>query len=263
MRVATLLVAALAVGACGKSHDKGKAAAPPPSVPVTLGACTIEAPAAKVLPAGPGSRASLALGAPEVTGLEVDPVRRFFGEQAGALKGCYEAELVTSPSLAGTLTIDVTLNDGGDILTLDARGVDPAVDACVARRLRMTMAFAPARGEKSARIHIALTLRPPKTQASAGAPAAAPAPEVRTVANPMAPLTAELGACFAARTAQPPGTAEIRVAMGDGGLVSAVEVQGVTDRAAISCVTRVVRQAVWPEGDGAYRCAVSYGAKSP
>lgn len=262
MRAGIALAALLALGACKKSHEEQKAAVPPPTVPVTLGRCTVDPPPA-VAPGGPGSRASIELGEPVVSGLDLKTVRRFFGEQAGALKGCYEAELATSPSLSGTLTIDAKLDATGDIASLDTRGIDPAVDACVAKRLRMYMAFAPAGKAKAATLHMELALRPPVAPAAlpAGDAGSAQPPAPATVDNPLAPL--DLGVCFGAQTAQKSGVARIRITLDDAGLVSNVEVTGVTDAAAISCVTHAVRQTVWPEGSGAYHCSVGFGGATP
>ncbi len=262
MRAGIALGALLALAGCKKAHEEKKAA-PPRPVPVALGRCTVDPPPA-VVPGGPGSRASIELGEPKVSGLDLETVRRFFREQAGALKGCYEAELATSPTLGGTLTIDARLDANGDIARLDARGIDAAVDACVARRMRMQMAFAPADKAVAPTLHIELVLRPPVAPAAPPAGDAGPAPEppaARTVDNPLAPL--DLGVCFGAQTAQPSGVAQIRIDFDGAGLVSKVQVTGVTDAAAIACVAHAVRQTVWPEGSGAYHCAVGFGGATP
>jgi len=42
-----------------------------------------------------------------------------------------------------------------------------------------------------------------------------------------------------------------------------IEVTGVTDAAAISCVTHAVREALWPKGSGAYHCTVAFADTTP
>jgi hypothetical protein len=60
------------------------------------------------------------------------------GQLAGAAKACYERALQGNPTLAGTVSVVITVGPSGEAAGVSASGVDPGVAACIsgaARRL--------------------------------------------------------------------------------------------------------------------------------
>jgi hypothetical protein len=68
----------------------------------------------------------------------VDPalIRRAIRAHRNELSYCYERELVTRPTLAGTVTAELLIGADGRVSLARAAGLHPAVDACVADVLR-------------------------------------------------------------------------------------------------------------------------------
>jgi hypothetical protein len=46
---------------------------------------------------------------------------------------CYERQLVVNPELEGTVVTSFIVSASGAVLSVEAKGLDPEVDACVAR----------------------------------------------------------------------------------------------------------------------------------
>ncbi len=74
------------------------------------------------------------LGTPEVSGgLAAAVVARYVRRDRARLQYCYERELIASPGIAGTVTIDFTIGGGdGKVAASTASGVATAVSDCVA-----------------------------------------------------------------------------------------------------------------------------------
>lgn len=74
------------------------------------------------------------IGTADVKGpLDKAIVRRYVKRNTQKLLYCYEKQLLSTPSLAGTVTVTFRIGADGKIAApVKAKGVDPTIDACVA-----------------------------------------------------------------------------------------------------------------------------------
>jgi hypothetical protein len=72
------------------------------------------------------------IGEPEGIGDGREIVRRYINRNIDKIKYCYEKELLAKPSLAGTVTVQFFLAEGGSVTGSVGSGFDPTVASCVA-----------------------------------------------------------------------------------------------------------------------------------
>jgi hypothetical protein len=109
---------------------------------------------------------------PEIPKLQVGPiqstdswpahrgaVRRALERQTDKLVYCYEKQRLVSPTLDGSLSLSIDLDDIGDVLAVKAAGIDPEVASCVTAIVKAMKFPRPRPGAKPT-ITTSLTFRP-------------------------------------------------------------------------------------------------------
>ena len=90
----------------------------------------------------------LTVGVPTVgPALSADVIRRIIHRRRPLLRSCYTRALATRPTLAGRVRVRFAIGPNGDVTTVDVTtGLEPGVDACLAKVLRSTTFPAPVGG---------------------------------------------------------------------------------------------------------------------
>ncbi len=65
--------------------------------------------------------------------LDKEIIRRYVKRNLEKITYCYEKELLASPSLEGTVTVNFILNGNGRVIESNASGVDATVSSCIAQ----------------------------------------------------------------------------------------------------------------------------------
>ena len=82
---------------------------------------------------GRGNGPTARIGQPTAgSGLDKAIIRRYIKRNIQKIQYCYEKQLVSNPTLAGTLRVDFTITGAGLVTGATGSGLDRAVDACVA-----------------------------------------------------------------------------------------------------------------------------------
>jgi hypothetical protein len=68
--------------------------------------------------------------------LDEEAVRARIRSHHGALKSCYERQLLHKPALRGTVSTRFLITPTGTVAALEVSGLDPDVSSCVADTLR-------------------------------------------------------------------------------------------------------------------------------
>ncbi|MDX2089263.1 MAG: AgmX/PglI C-terminal domain-containing protein [Kofleriaceae bacterium] len=100
------------------------------------------------------------LGTPKITG-DLDPaiVRRYLKQHINRFRFCYDQELQASPRLAGTLTLDFTINADGKVAAAAGKGVHADVEACVTSAVK-TITFPKPTTPTDVTVSYPITFRP-------------------------------------------------------------------------------------------------------
>jgi hypothetical protein len=112
-----------------------------------------------------GRAATFTIPAPDVEGGELhqDIVRRYVRRKEAMLTYCYEKELLTSPTLGGTVRATFSINDGGSVSGTAISGLGNAtVEACIASTLA-SIEFPRPRGGP-VRVTYTFELQPPPSE---------------------------------------------------------------------------------------------------
>ncbi len=64
--------------------------------------------------------------------LDKEIIRRYVKRNLAKITYCYEKELLATPGLEGTVTVNFTLSGNGRVMESNASGVSPAVSSCIA-----------------------------------------------------------------------------------------------------------------------------------
>ncbi|MCE9574426.1 MAG: AgmX/PglI C-terminal domain-containing protein [Deltaproteobacteria bacterium] len=104
--------------------------------------------------------AEAVMGAVTATGpLDVAIVKRYLRRNAAKFTYCYEKQLVITPGLRGAVDVEWTIAADGTVSTARARGVDPAIAACVGRYV-LGIEFPAPRDGGTVAARVAFTLTP-------------------------------------------------------------------------------------------------------
>jgi len=108
-------------------------------------------------------RAAIAVvAAPPVTAGSLDKaiIRRYVRRRVPQIEACYEAQRRITPTLRGTLTLELEIAPSGRVSRSDASGVAPEVARCAADVIRQIEFPKPVDGD-SVVVTYPLKLRPP------------------------------------------------------------------------------------------------------
>jgi hypothetical protein len=181
-------------------------------------------------------------------------IRRYVRHQIAKIKYCYEKQLSVKPGLAGTVTVDFTIDEQGRVAQSRASGVDNDVADCVAVVVRAIEFPKPKNGK--------VDVTYPFTFSNGEAPAPPPSPPVKRlagyepgVANPLRAHADALVECFRANT-RPYGVAAIDLDPDP----AKTRAYGTDADRVRACLADVGRKVAVPT---AQRCAIAFGTMSP
>jgi hypothetical protein len=109
----------------------------------------------------PTGGSNLALGPPTVRGgLDRAAVQRVFDRKAPRLRLCFHRQLTTSPQLAGSLDVSVTIGAQGEVTASKSHGgtlQSPEVERCVLSKLKKMAFDKPSSGAASVDVQLRFT----------------------------------------------------------------------------------------------------------
>ena len=109
----------------------------------------------------PSDVPSVSIGQPNVVGdLDKAIIRRYIKRNIQKITYCYEKELLTKPTLEGTVTAQFFIALDGAVAKSEASGVDPEVAACVARVIKGIEFLKPKGGAAGVQVNYPFTFRP-------------------------------------------------------------------------------------------------------
>ncbi len=103
---------------------------------------------------------SIRIGQPLAHGeLDKAIIRRYIKRNVQKILYCYEKELLVSPTLAGTISVQFFIAPSGEAKTVTASGVDPRVAACISDVVK-SIEFPKPKGGGGVQVNYPFTFRP-------------------------------------------------------------------------------------------------------